>query len=74
MPEKLLDIWSSLAFIARSIIFLVLGAGFSLAALTSAWVQATMRTLLLFVVIRPMSVFSATFFKKLSRKEKFFIS
>jgi cell volume regulation protein A len=75
MREKLLDVWSNLSFIARSIIFLVLGAGFSLAALTSVWVQATVVTLLLFVVIRPMSVFSATFFeKKLSKKEKFFIS
>ncbi|HVP92791.1 MAG TPA: sodium:proton antiporter [Acidobacteriota bacterium] len=75
MREKLRDIWSNLAFISRSIIFLVLGAGFSLVALASVWVQAIVVTLLLFVVIRPLSVFSATFFeKKLSRKEKYFIS
>ena len=75
MKERLLDIWSNLSFIARSIIFLVLGAGFSVVALASVWVQAAVVTLVLFIVIRPLSVFASTFFeKKLLRNEKFFIS
>ena len=72
---KLLDFWSNVSFLAKSIIFLVLGAGFSLAALSSVWFEATVIILLLFLVIRPVSVFSATYFeKKLSKKEKLFIS
>lgn len=72
---KVFDFWSNVSFLARSIIFLVLGAGFSLAALSSVWLEATVVILLLFLVIRPISVFSATSFeKKLSKKEKLFIS
>ena len=72
---KVLDFWSNVSFLARSIIFLVLGAGFSLAALSSVWIEATVVILLLFLIIRPISVFSATSFeKKLSKKEKLFIS
>ncbi|HVP16218.1 MAG TPA: sodium:proton antiporter [candidate division Zixibacteria bacterium] len=72
---KVLDFWSNISFLARSIIFLVLGAGFSLVALSSVWLEATVLILLLFLVIRPISVFSATYFeKKLSNKEKLFIS
>jgi potassium/hydrogen antiporter len=72
---KVFDFWSNVSFLGRSIIFLVLGAGFSLAALSSVWFEATVILLLLFLVIRPISVFSATSFeKKLSRKEKLFIS
>ncbi len=73
--EKLHDVWSNFSFLARSIIFLVLGAGFSVAALAPVWLEATVIVILLFAVIRPLSVFSSTFFeKKLSRKEKLFIS
>jgi NhaP-type Na+/H+ or K+/H+ antiporter len=72
---KVFDFWSNVSFPARSIIFLVLGAGFSLAALSSVWLEAAVVILLLFLVIRPISVFSATAFEgKLSRKEKLFIS
>lgn len=73
--ERLRNLWSDLSLLARSIIFLVLGAGFSLMTLTSVWLQAIIVAFLLFAVIRPLSVFSATLFeKRLSRKEKFFIS
>lgn len=73
--ERFHDVWSDLSFLSRSIIFLVLGAGFSIVALASVWVQAAIIVLLLFAVIRPLSVYSSTFFeKRLSRKEKFFIS
>ena len=72
---KVFDFWSNVSFLAKSIIFLVLGAGFSLAALSSVWLEATVVILLLFLVIRPISVFCATSFeKKLSKKEKLFIS
>ena len=73
--EKVLDFWSNIAFLAQSIIFLVLGAGFSISMLTSVWFQALVIVLLLFLVIRPISVFAATHFeKKLSRREKLFLS
>jgi cell volume regulation protein A len=73
--EKVLDFWSNIAFLAQSIIFLVLGAGFSLSMLTSVWLQALVIILLLFFVIRPISVFAATHFeKRLSRGEKLFLS
>ncbi|MGQ9566404.1 MAG: cation:proton antiporter [Candidatus Bathyarchaeales archaeon] len=73
--EKVLEFWSNIAFLAQSIIFLVLGAGFSTSMLTSVWFQATAITLLLFFVIRPISVFAASHFeKKLTRKEKLFLS
>ncbi len=73
--EKVNDFWSNLSFLAQSIIFLVLGAGFSTSMLTSVWFQATIITLLLFVVIRPISVFAATRFeRRLTRNEKLFIS
>jgi len=70
-----LEFWSNIAFLAQSIIFLVLGAGFSTSMLTSVWLQAAVITLLLFFVIRPISVFAASHFeKKLTRKEKLFLS
>jgi NhaP-type Na+/H+ or K+/H+ antiporter len=73
--EKVLDFWSNVAFLAKSIIFLVLGAGFSTSMLTSVWFQATVITLLLFFAIRPISVFAASHFeKKITRKEKLFLS
>lgn len=73
--EKVLDFWSNIAFLAQSIIFLVLGAGFSTSMLTSVWFQGTLITVLLFFVIRPISVLAATHFeKKLTRKEKLFLS
>jgi cell volume regulation protein A len=73
--EKVLDFWSNIAFLAQSIIFLVLGAGFSISMLTSVWFQALVVVLLLFFVIRPISVFAATHFeKRLSRSEKLFLS
>lgn len=73
--ERLHDLWSDLSFLTRSIIFLVLGASFSLVVLASVWLQAIILVLLLFAVIRPISVYAATLFeKRLSRKEKFFIS
>jgi cell volume regulation protein A len=73
--RKVLDFWSNVSFLARSIIFLVLGAGFSLAILSSAWLEAVVIILFLFLAVRPISVFSATLFeKRLSRKEKLFIS
>ena len=73
--EKVLDFWSNIAFLAQSIIFLVLGAGFSISMLTSVWFQALVIVLLLFFVIRPISVFVATHFeKRLSRSEKLFLS
>lgn len=73
--EKLRDVWSNFSFISRSIIFLVLGAGFSLSAFSSVWLKATVIVIVLFAVVRPISVYSATFFeKRLSNKEKFFVS
>jgi cell volume regulation protein A len=73
--EKVLDFWSNIEFLAQSVIFLVLGAGFSTSMLTSVWSQAAVITLLLFFVIRPISVFaSAHFEKKLNRNEKLFMS
>lgn len=73
--EKVLDFWSNIAFLAQSVIFLVLGAGFSISIIASVWLQATMIILLLFFVIRPISVLVATHFeKKLTRNEKLFLS
>ncbi len=73
--EKVLDFWSNVGFLARSIIFLVLGAGFSTAMLGSVWIEAAIITMLLFSVIRPISVFAATHFeRKLTRNEKLFLS
>jgi NhaP-type Na+/H+ or K+/H+ antiporter len=73
--EKVLDFWSNIAFLAQSIVFLVLGAGFSISMLTSVWFQALVIILLLFFVIRPVSVFAATYFeRRLSRGEKLFLS
>jgi len=73
--EKVLDFWSNIAFLAQSVIFLVIGAGFSTSMLASTWFQAAVITLLLFFVIRPISVFVTTHFeKKLTRKEKLFLS
>jgi len=73
--EKALDFWSNIAFLAQSVIFLVLGAGFSISVMASVWLQATMIILLLFFVIRPISVLAATHFeKKLTRNEKLFLS
>lgn len=62
--ERLRNVWSDFSFITRNIIFLVLGAGFSFAALTSVWPEAIMIIVLLFAVIRPASVYLAAFFKK----------
>jgi cell volume regulation protein A len=73
--EKVLDFWSNIAFLAQSIVFLVLGAGFSISMLTSVWFQALIIVVLLFFVIRPVSVFAATHFeRRLSRGEKLFLS
>lgn len=73
--EKVLDFWSNIAFLAQSVIFLVLGAGFSVLIMASVWLQALVIFLLLFFVIRPISVFAATHFeKRLSSREKLFLS
>jgi len=75
LQDKLDDAWSNLSFIARSIIFLVLGASFSVHVFSSIWVQALILVVFLFAVVRPISVYFATSLEtRLSGKEKLFIS
>jgi potassium/hydrogen antiporter len=73
--EKVVSSWSDLTFLAQSVIFIVLGAGFSIGVISPVWLPAIIMALLLFVLVRPFSVFTSTCFEKnLTRNEKAFLS
>ncbi|MFQ5870695.1 MAG: cation:proton antiporter [Candidatus Geothermarchaeales archaeon] len=75
LRQDILDFWSNTTFLAQTVIFLVLGAGFSVAALSQSWFQGVIIAVVLFFAMRPLSVYVSTAAERyLNGKEKFFIS
>jgi NhaP-type Na+/H+ or K+/H+ antiporter len=70
-----MNFWSNVSFLSQTVIFLVLGAGFSFVALSQRWFEGAIIAVTLFFAIRPLSVFVSTAAEDyLNGKEKFFIS
>lgn len=73
--KKVTGLWENIVFLAESIIFLVLGAGFSLSLPLFQLLGAVILALVLILAVRPMTVYLTTLHdRNFNLKEKFFIS